>query len=174
MSFCQRHNFQVDKVPLENGLWIGGRQNLWLIASLMWQGSAVWGNWSALHVDTFCVLLSCRLLLAWPWGLGRVFYIADTTWSAPTFFFIVAIDRACLPAVANLLVNTSLKCPSQHFVPSHLLQAIFFFHLEPCSYLVQFRNPIFFNNQLLSCHLINTASLSLMPGIKHKLNTNQP
>lgn len=70
MSFCQRHNFQVDKVPLENGGWIGGRQNLWLIASLMWQGPAVWGNWSALRVDTFCVSLSCRLLLAWPWGPG--------------------------------------------------------------------------------------------------------
>lgn len=50
------------------GAWIGGRQNLWLIASLMWQAPAVWGNWSALRVDTFCVSLSCRLLLAWPWG----------------------------------------------------------------------------------------------------------
>ena len=68
MSFCRRHNFQVDKVPPEDGGWIGGRQNLWLIASLMWQGPAVWGNWSALRVDTFCVSLSCRLLLARPWG----------------------------------------------------------------------------------------------------------
>lgn len=68
MSFCQRHNFQVDKVPPEDGGWIGGRQNLWLIASLMWQGPTVWGNWSALCVDTFCVSLSCRLLLLWPWG----------------------------------------------------------------------------------------------------------
>lgn len=109
MSFCQRHNFQVDKVPLENGGWIGGRQNLWLIASLMWQGPTVWGNWSALCVDTFCVSLSCRLLLAWPQGpRGRAVCSADCTWSAPTFLLWLSIGPRC-PAVANLLVNINLS-----------------------------------------------------------------
>lgn len=167
MSFCQRHNFQVDKVPLENGGWIGGRQNLWLIASLMWQGPAAWGNWSTLRVDTFCVSLSCRLLLAWPWGpRARQFYIVDTTWSAPTFLLWLLIGPGH-PAVANLLVNInlseskaggwggfiSLKYPSLHFVSlhpfiysvrqaRHLFQAIFVC-LAPCSSLVQYIGAIY-------------------------------
>lgn len=68
--FASGTTFKLTRSPQRMGGWIGGRQNLWLIASLMWQGPAVWGNWSARRVDTFCVLLSCRLLLAWPWGPG--------------------------------------------------------------------------------------------------------
>lgn len=150
--FASGTTFKLTRSPWRMGGWIGGRQNLWLIASLMWQGPAVWGNWSALRVDTFCVSLSCRLLLAWPWGpRGRAVYIADTTWSAPTFLLGLLIGPGC-PAVANLLVNISLKCPCLHFVSlvsaccqlRHLFQAIPF-----CSVPLQSNTRPLFIKQLV-------------------------
>ncbi len=182
MSFCQRHNFQVDKVPLENGGWIGGRQNLWLIASLMWQGPAVWGNWSALRVDTFCVSLSCRLLLAWPWGPRARQFTLQTLrgqhqlfycgyWLVPAApLWLICLLTSAWSVPASIL---SLSTPSSphtvssdiYFKPSFLFSSLFLSSPIHGAYLL--------NNYFLSCHLINTASLLLLPGIKHELNTNQ-
>lgn len=139
MSFCQRHNFQVDKVPLENGGWIGGRQNLWLIASLMWQAPAVWGNWSALCVDTFCVLLSCRLLLAWPWGPGTEQFTLQTLCGQHQLFYcgywlsltsplwLICLLTSAWSAPASILflhLHTAQTLISSHFFCSDSLDSV--------------------------------------------------
>lgn len=72
-------------------------QNLWLIASLMWQRPAVWGNWSAGRVDTFCVLLGCRLLLAPALGTRRRGRFTRQTLRGQHQLFIVPIDLGGLP-----------------------------------------------------------------------------
>lgn len=154
MSFCQRHNFQVDKVPPEDGGWIGGRQNLWLIASLMWQGPAVWGNWSALRVDTFCVSLSCRLLLAWPWGPGAGQFTLQTLrgqhqlfycgyWLGPASpLWLICLLTSAWSVPASIL---SLCTPSSpHSVSSDTyFKPSLFFCAAPCSPLVQYTGPIY-------------------------------
>lgn len=151
MSFCQRHNFQVDKVPLENGGWIGGRQNLWLIASLMWQGPAVWGNWSALCVDTFCVSLSCRLLLAWPWGARAGQFTLQTLCGQHQLFYCGYWLRPASPLWLICLLTPawrasilSLPAPSSpHSVSSDTYLKPSFFCSAPRSSPVQYTAPIY-------------------------------
>lgn len=132
--FASGTTFKLTRSPQRTGGWIGGRQNLWLIASLMWQGPAVWGNWSALRVDTFCVSLSCRLLLAWPWGPRAGQFTLQTLrgqhqlfycgyWlapAAPLWLICLLTSAWSVPASILSLCTPSSPHTDTYFKPSFL------------------------------------------------------